>query len=207
MTVTRPDRIALTITIATPIAMRTSPMLKTFANGSHVGSEYASVNGSRAGLATIEELVYPAFRPPPSGREGGLARGHEPAVGHDRREVGSGSDRDEGHAGDPDVADHGDEDRARRRDVERRTQVAHDRAHRFGEQDELDQEPADGQPRPVEVDRREAAQPSAQHEAEDQADQNGVQDEHVRVRSLDGGRDRAVRLPGRRARPSCSGRA
>ena len=80
MTVPRADRIALTITIATPIAIRTSPTLNTFANGSHVGNEYASVNGSRAGLATIEELVYPAFRPPPRAAKAASLAGMNPPL-------------------------------------------------------------------------------------------------------------------------------
>jgi hypothetical protein len=62
------------------------------------------------------------------------------------------------------------------------------------EQHELDEEPTDRQPWPAKVDRRQAAQPDAEHEAQDEPDQDGIQDEHER--GALGRSRRAVSLPG-----------
>ena len=45
-------RMAVTMSTKMPIARRTSPMLKTLANGSHRGSANRSISGARAGAAT-----------------------------------------------------------------------------------------------------------------------------------------------------------
>ena len=47
-----PSRMALAMTTAIPIEISTSPMLKTFANGTNGGSAKTSVNGASAGDST-----------------------------------------------------------------------------------------------------------------------------------------------------------
>ena len=56
-TTARPARIASAIVTAMPTPMRTSPMLKTFASGSHAGSANTSVSGPSAGSATTMLFV------------------------------------------------------------------------------------------------------------------------------------------------------
>ena len=87
-------RIASAIVAAMPTPMSTSPMLKTFANGSQAGSAKMSVSGAKAGSGTTD-AVRVAVPEPADRRERGRVGRHPAAVGDDGREVAAGSDRDQ----------------------------------------------------------------------------------------------------------------
>ena len=66
-------RIAAAITTATPIPIRTSPTLNTFASGSQAGSAKRSVSGSSAGCSTTTLFVLPPTPIPSDASADGLA--------------------------------------------------------------------------------------------------------------------------------------
>ena len=112
-----PRRIATTIAIATPTPMSTSPMLKTFANGSQrrQGEDVGQRRERRRRRRWRCSSTSSAASRPSCGRGAGTGR-HVAAVGDDRREVRRA--RPTATSGMPvirDVPEHGHEDRARSR--------------------------------------------------------------------------------------------
>ena len=129
-----------------PAPISTSPMLNTFANGSQAGKAKMSVSGARAGSSRTALLEKPVERIEAGGRQGLRRRRHHPAVGHDRREIGDRSERDQRHPGDRAVAPDRDEHEPGRGDVDRPRRPRPERAADRGREQERSARPARRRP-------------------------------------------------------------
>ena len=160
-------------------------MLNTLANGSHAGRAKMSVSGRRAGSARTTLLENPCG-PADRCRERLRVGRHVPAVGHDRRRLLAAPSATRACPGRA-VADDGDEDGRGRGDVDRRPGSPTARRRRLGEQDDLDDQPGDGQrtQRKRSSPSRSSRPPSSVRPG---SDRDRVQDEHD-----------AARLVGRRS--------
>ena len=83
----RPRAHGRTITITMPMPIRTSPMLKTLAKGTHGGSAKMSVRGASAGSGTERAVGVGRSGAPPSAAAAAALRRHVAAVRDDRGEV------------------------------------------------------------------------------------------------------------------------
>ena len=173
-----PRRIASAMVAATPAPMNRSPMLNTFANGSHDGIAKMSVKGRRAGSAVRTLFVWPAVSMP-AAIEGRRVGRHGAAVREDRDEVAAGADGDERHA--PAWPGCGARRRGRpgsrpRRSPARRPRPGNRAARRRARPAPRD--PATASQAQRSWRRGKAAESPADREARDDADRDRVEDEH-----------------------------
>jgi hypothetical protein len=109
-------------------------------------------------------------------------RRHEASIGKDRGKVARCPERDQRHARHVEVPKDRDHDHERARDVERRTESPHSRRDRILEEDDLEEEAGEHEWPPAEGDVPERGRPASQQQSDDQADRNGVEDEHRSLR-------------------------
>ena len=114
---------------ASPIPMRTSPTLKTLANGSQPGNREEV--GQRAQDRFGDDDAVRAARAAtlPTDASAAASAGIQPPFATIAAEVAAGTDGDDRHPGDREIAEDGDEDRGGGRDVDDGPRVA-DQARR-----------------------------------------------------------------------------